>query len=91
MNKAELIEAVLKNGEAGETKAQVERSVNALLDGIRRGLKKDGIVQLVGFGSFQVKQRKARTGRNPQTGEKIRIKASKTVGFRPGKALKDYM
>ena len=87
MNKQDLIEAVLKDGSAGETKAAVERAVNAVLDGVKRGLKKDGTVQLIGFGSFQVKHRKARTGRNPQTGEKIKIKASKTVGFKPGKAL----
>lgn len=91
MNKQQLIEFVLKDGEAGETKAAVERAINAVLGGIRRGLKKDQNVQLVGFGSFTVKKRKARAGRNPQTGEKIRIAASKTVGFKPGKALKDHM
>lgn len=85
MNKAQLVEAVAKGM---DSKAAAERAVNAVLDGVRAGLKKDGKVQLVGFGSFSVRKRKARTGRNPQTGEKIKIKASKTVGFTPGQALK---
>ncbi len=90
MNKQELIEQLLADTEVGfETKAAAERALNAVLSGIRTGLKKEQSVQLVGFGTFQVKKRAARTGRNPQTGEKIKIKASKTVGFRPGKALKD--
>ena len=89
MNKADLIEAVLANKDSGcETKAAAERAVAAVISGVKKGLKKDGNVQLIGFGSFTVKTRKARMGRNPQTGETIKIKASKTVGFRPGKALK---
>ena len=87
MNKAQLVEAVRKT--LGSSKADAERGVNAVLDGIKKGLKKDKAVQLVGFGSFSVKKRKARMGRNPQTGAKIRIAASRTVGFKPGKALKD--
>jgi nucleoid DNA-binding protein len=89
MNKAELISTV--QGELGTdcSKAHAERTVNAVLDGIRRGLRKDKLVQLVGFGTFAVKTRKARTGRNPQTGETIQIKASKTVGFRAGAHLKE--
>jgi len=87
MNKAQLIEHVRKT--LSSSKADAERSVNAVVEGISKGLKKEKSVQLVGFGSFTVKKRKARTGRNPQTGEKIRIKASKTVGFKPGKALKE--
>jgi DNA-binding protein HU-beta len=89
MNKAQLIEQVKSTLKS--SKADAERGVNAVLDGISKGLKKDKAVQLVGFGSFSVKKRKARTGRNPQTGEKIKIKASKTVGFKPGKALKDSL
>lgn len=89
MNKQELIAAVLANKEAGiETKAAAERAVNAVIDGITAGVKKDGSVQLIGFGTFAVKSRSARKGRNPQTGAEIKIKASKTVGFKAGAALK---
>lgn len=89
MNKQELIEAILANKEAGiESKAAAGRAVDAVLDGIAAGIKKDGNVQLIGFGTFQVKERAARTGRNPQTGATIKIKASKTVSFKVGAALK---
>lgn len=89
MNKAELIAAV--QSELGEdcSKAYAERTVNAVLDGIKEGLRQTQVVQLVGFGTFSVKERKARTGRNPQTGETIQIKASRTVGFKAGAGLKD--
>ena len=86
MNKRGLIEFIAK--EMDETNTQAERIVNAFLKGVRTGLKKEGGVQLVGFGSFTVRKRKSRKGRNPQTGETITIKASKTVAFRPGKDLK---
>lgn len=89
MNKAQLAEAVRKT--LGSSKADAERSVNAVLESIKKGLRKDKSVQLVGFGSFTIKKRKARMGRNPQTGQKIKIKASKTVGFKPGKALKESL
>ena len=89
MNKAQLTEAVRKTLKS--SKADAERGVNAVLESIKKGLKKDKAVQLVGFGSFTVKKRKARMGRNPQTGAKIKIKASKTVGFKPGKALKSSL
>lgn len=89
MNKAELVEWIAENGGVADSKAAAERALIAVLEGIEKGLKKDGQVQLIGFGSFNVKKRKARPGRNPRTGEKIKIKASKTVGFRPGKGLKD--
>ena len=85
MNKAELVEAI--HGDF-DSKAKAEAAVNAVLDGIKAGIKKSGKVQLVGFGSFAMKTRKARKGRNPQTGEVINIKASKTVGFKAGDALK---
>ena len=77
MNKADLIEAVAK--ELGESKAAAERSVNAFINCVQKGVKKDKTCQIIGFGTFNVKKRKARTGRNPQTGETIKIKASKSV------------
>jgi len=73
------------------SKAQAERSVEAVIDGIKAGLKKGKTVQLVGFGTFKVVQRKARTGVNPKTGEKIKIKASKNVKFSAGKDLKSKL
>ena len=89
MNKQELIDAILANKDAGiESKAAAARALDAVLDGIAAGIKKDGNVQLIGFGTFAVKSRAARTGRNPQTGATIKIKASKTVGFKAGAALK---
>ena len=89
MNKAGLIDLILKDKNAGvETKAAAERALNAAIDAISAGIKKDGVVQLIGFRTFAVKSRAARTGRNPQTGEKIKIKASKTVGFKAGAELK---
>ena len=87
MNRAELTELVAK--ELGESKAGADRAIAAVLGGIQKGLKKQKKVSLVGFGSFEVKRRKARKGRNPQTGEQIRIKASKSVAFRAGKPLKE--
>ena len=67
MNKQDLIDAILANKEAGiESKAAAGRAVDAVLDGITAGIKKDGLVQLIGFGTFTVKERAARTGRNPQ-------------------------
>ncbi len=88
MNKAELVDAI--QGEF-DSKAKAEKAVNAVIDAVKAGIKKDKKVQLVGFGTFTLKQRKARTGRNPQTGEQIKIKASKTIGFKPGKTLKDSL
>jgi DNA-binding protein HU-beta len=89
MNKAELVEYIQKSGQVGETKTSAERALGTVLEGIRAGLKKDGNVALVGFGTFVVRKRGARTGRNPQTGEQIKIKPSKTVGFKCGKSLKE--
>ena len=93
MNKKDLIEAMLKDKDAGiETKVQAEKALKAVLGAVKKGLKKgDRVVQLIGFGTFRVKKRKARAGVNPQSGEKIKIKASKTVGFKPGKALKESL
>jgi len=86
-NKVELIAAVQKTL-GSVSKAEAERAVNAVLDGIKLGVKKTKSVQLIGFGTFKVAARKARIGVNPKTGEKIKIKASKTVKFVAGKALK---
>ncbi len=86
MNKQDLVEAVAK--ELDTSKTQAGRAVNAVLSGISKGLRKDKNVQLIGFGTFLVRRRKARKGRNPQTGETINIKASKTVGFKVGQKFK---
>lgn len=91
MNKAELIEWIQKSGEVGETKAAAERALEAVIKGVKNGLKKNKTVNLVGFGSFSVRNRGARMGRNPRTGEPMKINASKTVTFRAGKSLKDYV
>ena len=88
MTKAELLEQMAKDAGISKTAASV--ALNSLVDGITKTLKKkDGKVTLVGFGTFSKTRRKARKGRNPQTGETIKIKASNTVKFKPGKKLKD--
>ena len=86
MNKQELIESMAKCQK--DTKASAERWLNCCLGCIGTGIKKDKGVQLIGFGTFKVKARAARAGRNPQTGATIKIKASKTVGFKPSSDLK---
>ncbi|XHR28583.1 MAG: HU family DNA-binding protein [Chthoniobacteraceae bacterium] len=86
MNKAELVESVQKT--LGASKAEAERAVSAVIDSIKVGLKKSKSVQLIGFGTFKVAERAARMGVNPKTGEKIKIKKSKTVKFAAGKDLK---
>ena len=87
MNKAELIDAVAAATELA--KPDVTRAVDATFDALCAALKSEGSVAIPGFGVFSVKERAARMGRNPQTGETIQIKASRVVGFKPGKALKD--
>ena len=87
MNKAELIDAVADNADL--SKAAAGRALDAALEAITKALKKKDTVTLVGFGTFSVRKRSARIGRNPQTGEEIKIKASKVPGFKAGKALKD--
>lgn len=87
MNKKELIEHMAKNAELSN--AAAGRALDAMIAGVKSTLKKKGTVTLVGFGTFSVVQRKARTGMNPRTKEKIKIKATKVPRFRPGKALKD--
>jgi DNA-binding protein HU-beta len=88
MKKPDLVEKV-KELAGLESKAAAERAVSAFLEGIKVGLQEDGEVQLIGFGTFRVKDRPARDGRNVKTGEKIKIKACKAVTFKVGKALKD--
>ena len=91
MNRTELIEAVQKKMGV-ETKVEAERAVTAVLDSIKAGVKKaPNTVQIVGFGTFKLKKRPARKGINPKTGEKISIKASKSVGFTPGKQFKESL
>jgi DNA-binding protein HU-beta len=87
VNKAELIEHIANNAELN--KAQAGRALDALVDAVRRTLKKGDSVSLIGFGTFAVTKRAARTGRNPRTGAAIKIKAAKIPKFRPGKGLKD--
>lgn len=91
MNRAQLVERIQKELGKETSKAAAERSLNAVLSSIKAGVKKEKAVQLVGFGTFQVKTRSARTGINPKTGEKIKIKASKTVGFKPGSDFKSSL
>ena len=91
MNKLQLVEAVQKSLGKEASKAEAERALNAVLDSIKLGVKKSKSVQLIGFGTFKVANRKARTGINPKTGEKIKIKASKTVKFSVGKAFKELI
>ena len=87
MNKTQLIEAVAAKAEIKKKDAEV--AVNAVIEAIEEALKAGEKVQLVGFGTFEVKERGARTGRNPQTGEAIEIAASKHPAFTAGKAFKD--
>ena len=87
MNKTELIDHIA--GSADISKAAAARAVDALIAAVKTTLKKNGTVTLVGFGTFAVGKRAARTGRNPRTGAAIKIKAAKVPKFRPGKALKD--
>lgn len=87
MNKAELIDSI--SFKTGLSKADAGRALNATIDSITDSLKSSGEVVLVGFGSFTVKERAARTGRNPKTGEPLEIAAAKIPNFKPGKPLKD--
>ena len=87
MNKTELIDAVAEAADL--TKAESSRAVDAVVAAITKALKDGDAVPLVGFGTFQVRDRAARTGRNPKTGDTIKIAASKNPSFKAGKALKD--
>lgn len=87
MNKTELIEHI--SLKADLSKADAARALDAFIGAVQTTLKNDGTVTLVGFGTFAVSERAARTGRNPRTGEEIKIEEARIPKFRPGKALKD--
>lgn len=87
MNKQDLISAIADSAEL--TKADAGRAIDAMVEVVKKALKKGDTVSLVGFGTFSVRKRAARTGRNPRTGQTIKIKASKSPAFKAGKALKD--
>lgn len=89
MNKSDLVDAVA--ADTGLTKADATKAVDALFDAITGALKSGDEVRLVGFGTFAVSERAARTGKNPRTGEEIKIDASKQPKFKPGKGLKDAL
>ena len=89
MNKTELVAAIAE--QAGVSKKDSEKTLKAFTDVVADELKKGGKVQLVGFGTFEVSERAAREGRNPQTGKAMKIKASKAPKFKAGKALKDML
>ena len=87
MNKSELIDQIATSADL--SKAAAGRALDAAIDAVKASLKKDGLVTLVGFGTFYVGERAARSGRNPRTGASIKIKAAKVPKFRAGKGLKD--
>ena len=89
MNKADLIDVVAS--ETGSTKVDAAKALDAFVDAVTGALAKGDSVSLVGFGTFSVRHRAARMGRNPQTGAAIHINASKSVGFKAGKALKESL
>ena len=89
MTKAELVEFVAEKADL--TKADAARALEAVVAGVTKGLKKEGKVTLVGFGTFTAKKRAARTGRNPQTGAEVKIAARVVPGFRAGSKLKDAL
>ncbi len=87
MNKAEMIDAIAAGADI--SKAAASRALDSMIDAVTDALKKGDTVSLIGFGTFVVRQRAARTGRNPRTGQTIQIAASKNPSFKAGKALKD--
>ena len=87
MNKTQLVDKIAENADI--SKASAGRALDAFIDAVSESLKDGDQVALVGFGTFSVRERSARTGRNPQTGEEIQIAAAKVPGFKAGKALKD--
>lgn len=89
MNRAELIDAMAK--ETGHTKTDTEAMLSAFINVVQKNIKKQDGVRLVGFGTFAASKRKARTGRNPQTGEEIKIPAKMVPVFRPGAVLKEIV
>ena len=89
MTKAELVEFIAEKADL--TKADAGRALDAVMEGVIKGLKETGKVTLVGFGTFTAKKREARTGRNPQTGEAVKIAARTVPGFKAGNKLKDAL
>lgn len=89
MNKADLVSLISKDADI--TRQQAEKAVNVLMDSVQKALSTGDSVTLVGFGTFAVRSRAARKGRNPQTGREIFIPAGKTPTFRPGKSLREAM
>lgn len=89
MNKSQLVESIAERSQL--TKSQAESAVNALVDSVTQALKNGEAVTLVGFGTFEARNRAGRTGRNPKTGEDIVIPAAIVPAFKPGKALKDAL
>ena len=89
MTKQDLVTAIAT--EAKIKRSEAEKALGAFIDNVTKALKKDGKLTLTGFGTFSVTKRKPRTGRNPATGEPIKIKAGKSVRFKPGKGLKDQI
>lgn len=91
MNKAELIDSIQAALGSDATKRSADEALEAVLSSIANGVKSDQKVQIVGFGTFEIKSRPARSGRNPKTGEAMQIAASKSVGFKPSSALKNSL
>jgi len=89
MTKAELVQFIAENADL--TKAEATRALDAMVEGITKGLKENGKVTLVGFGTFTAKEKAAREGRNPQTGETVKIPARIAPGFKAGNKLKDSL
>jgi DNA-binding protein HU-beta len=89
VNKSELIDKVAEKADI--SKASAGRAVDALVEAVAESLQEGDSVTLIGFGTFAVRERAGRSGRNPRTGEVLEIKASKTVGFKPGKTLKERL
>ena len=89
MNKTELVEHIA--GKSDISKAAASRALASIIDAVKKTLKKGETVTLVGFGTFSVSKRAARTGRNPRTGAPLKIKAAKVSRFKPGKGLKDAL
>lgn len=89
MTRVELVEFIAEKADL--TKADANRALDAMMEGVTKGLKKEGKVTLVGFGTFSAKKRAAREGRNPQTGETVKIAARVVPGFKAGSKLKDAL
>lgn len=87
MNKQELVSAIAEK--SGLTKVDSEKALNGMIEAVKNSMSRGESIQLVGFGTFSVSERSARTGRNPQTGKEIQIPAKKIAKFKPGKALSD--